>query len=91
MHAISKFVIGIIIFALVIGTGIALVKDKIAFSKHQKEYDKVHDELTRVQNENEILERYTKEENFNEFMEEQARVKFGYAFPGERIYYPKSN
>jgi cell division protein FtsB len=56
-----------------------------------KEYEQIHNEFVRVQSENEVLERYTKEENFDELMEEQARIKFGYAFPGERIYYPKSN
>ena len=47
-------------------------------------------ECEEIKNENEELERFLEDKNHDEYYEKIAREQYGYARPGERVFYDSS-
>lgn len=60
---------------------------QVEISQKNSELQQIAAQREVVDAENEMLIRYSKEENKSEYIEEIARDKLGYAKPEERIYY----
>ena len=57
---------------------------------NHREIDEISEEVSEAQAENEELERFLKDENHDEYYEKIAREEYGYAKPGERVFYDSS-
>lgn len=60
---------------------------QVEIAQKNNELQTISQQRSAVEAENQMLLRYTKDENKEEYIEEIARDKLGYAKPGERIYY----
>lgn len=60
---------------------------QVEISQKNNELAQITAERANVENDNQMLSRYSKEEYKIEYIESIARDKLGYALPEERIYY----
>ena len=54
------------------------------------EVSRLNAQCEKIKNENEELERFLEDKNHDEYYEKIAREQYGYAKPGERVFYDSS-
>jgi hypothetical protein len=86
---VSSLLVLIFIVVAVICVSSA-IRTTLLTESNLREYDAVTGQLESVEQNNEELERYSKSEFFNEYMEDRARA-IGYARPNEQVYYITPN
>ena len=78
----------IVAFVGVIAVGCILNYAQAANNKNK--ITELSNEVSEVKSENEELERFLEDENHDEYYEKIAREEYGYAKPGERVFYDSS-
>lgn len=82
-HFIIKGAIFVCLFVL----AYTLVSDQIKINALSSKNEALANQLEVVNEENEVLDYYTREENQNEYIEQIARDRLDYAHPDERVYF----
>ena len=82
-----RFVIKSVVFVALIVLAYSLVSDQIKINSLSTKSEELNLKLKEIQEENEVLDYYTKPENQNEYIEQIARDRLDYAHPDERVYY----
>ena len=78
----------ILAFVGIIAVGCIMNYTKAA--ANNKEIAALSEEVSEAQAENEELEHFLEDENHDEYYEKIAREEYGYAKPGERVFYDSS-
>ena len=59
-------------------------------ANNNKEIEELSGQVEEMQSENQEMERFLDDENHDEYYEKIAREDYGYAKPGERVFYDSS-
>lgn len=65
----------------------SIIAMQVEISQKNAELISINNEITRIENENKLLSRYSKAAYRVEYIESIARDELGYALPEERVYY----
>lgn len=84
-------------FILIIGGSVlAIIALIVCFSNYytvhnnNKEIEKISSEISEVSENNDKLESFLADDNYEDYVEKVAREQYDYAKPGEKVYYDSS-
>ena len=86
-HSVLLFLFALL-FVSVIMAGCIVNFTKVAADN--REMAEISQEIEKAQAKNEELKHFLKDENHDEYFEKIAREEFGYAKPGERVFFDSS-
>lgn len=85
-----SFLLAALIIAFVGVIAISCALNYAQAAKNNREAEGISEQCSEVKKENEELERFLEDKNHDEYIEKIAREEYGYAKPGERVYYDSS-
>lgn len=87
-HSLLLFLV-IAVFVCVIA--VACILNYSAAAQNNRKAQEAESKYSEVKTENEELESFLSDESHDEYYEKIAREKYGYAKPGERVFYYDSS
>ncbi len=86
-HSVILF---FLVFAFVALAIVGCIVNYAHAAENNAEASEISSECAELKEENKELERFLKDENHDEYYEKIAREQYGYAKPGERVFYDSS-
>ena len=80
----------LLILAFVGVIAVGCIMNYAQAANNNKEIAELSDQVKEMQSENQEMERFLDDENHDEYYEKIAREDYGYAKPGERVFYDSS-
>lgn len=80
----------LLILAFVGVIAVGCIMNYAQAANNNKEIEELSGQVEEMQSENQEMERFLDDENHDEYYEKIAREDYGYAKPGERVFYDSS-
>lgn len=80
----------LLILAFVGVIAVGCIMNYAQAANNSRQATRLESEVSALQKENEELQRFLEDENHDEYYEKIAREEYGYARPGERVFYDSS-